>query len=1098
MRLLAAHSEYMIRLGWLRVLARVAAVPNRRRSELGPALYAQASTQINSWLEESGLTIQPRGTISEKVAARIPGLAERYGVYDSVHEQLTDLGRTLLHVELLEPGAATASPFLWSRSLRYIGLRIVLGADGDLVLGLLRQWPESGVLTEPLSSIANVANQLLLHASSPDDVRELSRLARFAAEPKDKNYWTTVYPVLEPLRELGYLERRRVSDKPLARYHLTPAGARLRAEIVDTRLASADADRLLDQFLAHIFLRAEGIEPGVPADGEDLRETAANLPKMLLGGNLQEAPLEPVVLLTQVRLITSTPGRWMEMATAGEMLRTLGRVTEGRVGLKTGRMSYEANVFWTPPSSLEDPSLWRLPSSSPVAHPSSALGDPGGMPGGASPAETEPNMKADPAEPNRTPSAEHPPDGPVGAATPVLTPRINSPRLFLWLQYLGRRLEEPSLSMPHVFRHGGPWSWLTRLQHLARMEPKYLQNKREQHPLPWAKGSKPQGPAVPAIHFLHDWLETLSASGPSGAAPQLKPLRMVRDAWTDKECSPSLLHASLERAFAASTTDAPQVVFGELRKFLDGTRKGSDQSEDEEWHRIARLSDSLFEGAIERQWLVREDLLKCFHDHATDGVSQHLADALLGRATVALEPQKWMVRHSVAAPDAVLRFVRASKSGLLEHSTGSEERGDLLRVELAVPERQQDAPESMTVSQEASLEVTVELSTTSRALAIAHAKDVAWEALKRLQWLVTLNGEVSALEAMGVREEELPLVFDKDGNPVPGPESLDRNSLFISPELFPRVVRGTPSWSEVWKLPIERSAAGLWDDPGASGFDAESRLARTLHWMAAADQIGVRVPHRLSNVWVAMEHMIAEPEDDHGAAVARTLADVGALCHLRELTGATVIEMCEAMRRARKARGHDAAVQAELDNWRDRVLRSLGEEVYAVIFGSRVDPIGVPSQAGLELLLSADPGDITELAKVIEEDSPWAGHRLRFFRREILSSASALGDWIRATRKDIQSLVLHAYEVRNLLFHDGATFGFEESARLDGLYARFRLVANAVVGRFAGVVLNRPRRPTAAIWANLRHRTQVLLHAPDAEKLGTTVDREALRHALLD
>lgn len=114
--------------------------------------------------------------------------------------------------------------------------------------------------------------------------------------------------------------------------------------------------------------------------------------------------------------------------------------------------------------------------------------------------------------------------------------------------------------------------------------------------------------------------------------------------------------------------------------------------------------------------------------------------------------------------------------------------------------------------------------------------------------------------------------------------------------------------------------------------------------------------------------------------------------------------------------------------------------------------------------------------------------------------------WLRSTRREIQSLVLHAYEVRNLLFHNGVAFGFVDAARLQNLYTRVRLLVDAVVMRFATALVRGSRRDVESgdVWAKLRVGVRDLLRAADSIALNKEranrddpLSRETLRRALL-
>src|SRR5262245_4252452 len=115
----------MIRLGWLRLIARVVGGESMSRGMLATKLSEMAKANLEKWLDDAGLMEKPRGILSEDTPGRLPGIAERFGIYDTTGEQLTDLGRVLFLADSAH--RESESPFSWPKPLRYIGLRILLG-----------------------------------------------------------------------------------------------------------------------------------------------------------------------------------------------------------------------------------------------------------------------------------------------------------------------------------------------------------------------------------------------------------------------------------------------------------------------------------------------------------------------------------------------------------------------------------------------------------------------------------------------------------------------------------------------------------------------------------------------------------------------------------------------------------------------------------------------------------------------------------------------------------------------------------------------------------------------------------------------------------
>jgi len=357
--LLVGHSQYMLRLGWLRLIARVLGAATMSRGVLAGELSELAGAKLETWLDEAGLKEKPRGIFSKITPRRLPGVAERFGIYDATSERLTDLGRVLS----IADGAyrKIESPFSWPKPLRYVGLRILFGADGDILLEILRAWPHDGRLARPLTAVAAAASRLADRTDAREQALELRRFAtaRVAKGSQHTPYWEVTYPLLEPFRELGYAARVESGGEG-GQYVLTPRGVALASALRTDAWAKASAEDILERSLGKLFSTAEGDAVTEEASLLPIRDTLVGLPEMLLGGMLSEAPLEPVVLLTGARLVSTEAGTCVEVARTRAGLHEIGRRTGGRVALKQGRMAWEANIAWSSPEDLRDPELFRI------------------------------------------------------------------------------------------------------------------------------------------------------------------------------------------------------------------------------------------------------------------------------------------------------------------------------------------------------------------------------------------------------------------------------------------------------------------------------------------------------------------------------------------------------------------------------------------------------------------------------------------------------------------------------------------------------------------------------------------------------------------
>jgi hypothetical protein len=1092
----------MLRLGWLRLIARVLGAETISRGALATKLSELANANLETWLDAAGLKEKPRGLFSKVTPGRLPGVAERFGIYDATSEGLTDLGRVLYVADAAYK--QIDSPFLWPTPLRYIGLRILLGADGDILLEVLRAWPQQGRLTRPLIAVGEAAFKLLDRADSQEQAGELRRIAaakvakgakavkgaRIAksakiakSEKKHSSYWEVTYPILEPFRELGYATRVNSGGEG-GQYVLTPRGVALAAAVREGAWAESSADDILDKSLGKLFSTAEGSAVTEEASLLPIRETLVGLPDMLLGGMLSEAPLEPVVLLTEARLLSTGATTSIEVARTRAGLHELGRRTSGRVALKQGRMSGEANIAWSSPQDLRDAELFRIDQPPMEISQFSAAESPPTAPPSPPPAMEAPLAPPAVEEPLADPVTEAPSADPIAAKQPAATslssmraeflrllgergtnlPTAPSPipaRVVLWLEYVGRLLEEPTLGAPDLLSTGAPSSWIERLRLLVE-NPLYLSKKRKQDDLPWPKGTGTPPAAAgtpPAAYLLARWCEGLSS------VASLKPLRDAASAWSDEHTSIRLLRVALDRAKEAWEGTITRDLRERIEKFLDDPQEANN---DKAWNEVQLLTSAWLQDLIERNLAPREDLKRRLHDAAHDGLSRRVANALFEAEG---EIRRMIVSQTFQVTRAMASYVEGEKAIEVGLSPAS-----VLTIESV---RDIDENGFATVRSNA-LRVTVEVGVSSRELAVARAAESAWDALKKVRLIAGASKMAAPRSDDGIAAQDSPEVT-VNGVDVPAVEPTHAIARLTLAPKFPR------STLQIFTIKDLISA----DHP---------RLSRTLHWLAVADQAGLDPANRIFSVWVAMEHSIVEHEE-HGPAVARTLADVGALCRVEALAGYVSRELCEALRHTRFRRGTLTDVSVELGRWESPIRNFLGQTVRDAVYDDkRTEPAGFTDDAALRFLLSRETSDLKALLQVISEDTPSAAFAIRYWSHHIVGTHDNLATWLRTTRREIQSLVLHAYEIRNLLFHDGRAFGFEDAARLQNLYARFRLVVDAVVSRFATalVLADSPDVAPGVLWAPLRIGVRDLLHPthPPANS-SPPVDRNALGRAIL-
>ncbi|HSN98807.1 MAG TPA: hypothetical protein VLS89_11000, partial [Candidatus Nanopelagicales bacterium] len=544
---------------------------------------------------------------------------------------------------------------------------------------------------------------------------------------------------------------------------------------------------------------------------------------------------------------------------------------------------------------------------------------------------------------------------------------------------MGRLVEPPALGGLTPFEPGGPGSWIARLLHLTGMADEHLTPKR-------AAERDEEVSAAAATYLLSRWLKALDEDQ---GVRWLQPLHLAAEAWTPShaEVPRRMLRVALKAAEQSAMTIVP-ALGDQIRAFLDGEPDPNPDAESAAWDRASRATAALLEDAVDANLLHRHELRDRLHALAVEGPSRAVAGQFLGMIIAPPPPQRMTVSWLMRAPPELHSYLRTRGAVTTPRAEATIDIGPI------------PAPEPGPQV----LRMLVSLPARTRDLGVAQAHELAWEELKRLRFLAAVNLHSPADEprpgppdAQGRFSSEdgdrlsAVDVQDDEGNPILTHEPAAPNALLRPPERFVEAPSRAIEPSFVEALPrLDASTRGL-------ELNAHARLAKTLHWLAMADQEPLRVSQRLSHVWIAIEHLITEPGHDHGGLVARTLADVGALCRLEAWGGAVCRELLTALAWAARVRPADATIRETMAAWSDPIRSHLGNPAVAALGGSEgPERIEVSDVSGFGLLVRRLDA-LTALCKVIEPESALTAWRGRSFGETVRGSQQLIR-WLRRTQ----------------------------------------------------------------------------------------------------
>ncbi|MFT5680194.1 MAG: hypothetical protein ACI8RZ_001100 [Myxococcota bacterium] len=340
-RFLQVASRYQVQLGWLRVIAQAVGDGRMGIEALSEVLLSHRE-QFNGWWEQTGLEGPARGIAQPATANRAARIGVTYGIHDPDSGRLTALGQVLRHAAPWQPGE---SPLVWRGGARWLGLWMTMSAAGDVLLSVLRTWPETGLDADNAPGfLAGVLRGLAQRADAESSRQLLDQAGRSAGKLRfARNF--LIYPYLEPLRDLGYLH----IEGRAGGYGLTPDGLRLQQVLSDDR----DATDWLEDGLHGAYLTACAAPVG-SLRPSTLAQILTALPTSL--GSAEGADVQPILLLAQASLAEpDADAAVLELSEGRALLAGAADRSGGRLTVIEDRLQWQ---------SLR-PDLWSTPQPHP-------------------------------------------------------------------------------------------------------------------------------------------------------------------------------------------------------------------------------------------------------------------------------------------------------------------------------------------------------------------------------------------------------------------------------------------------------------------------------------------------------------------------------------------------------------------------------------------------------------------------------------------------------------------------------------------------------------------------------------------------------------
>ncbi len=1062
MRFLDAASRERVRLGWLPILAKSVGTQRRELKSLQGEILGMAH-KFKAWAEQADLAAGPQGNVRSTNASRLIRIAITYGIYDEETHALTDLGQVLRIIS----ESTSETPFQWSAGKRFVGLWIVFQASGDVLVEVLRQWPEDNnvSLAQAATLISTVMCELARRAPQEERDRLLEQARRAGTLTSESGLEMArnglVYPYLEPLRDLAYLKHEEMGGQ--SGYRLTDSGVRLRHAL---RSEQGDANTLLKSGLSRVFLAAEGIADQHPSGAQVLaRVLRSLLPELMVSEN--EAPLEPTVLLAQAYLVAEEPGAFIDLEHAHALLQQVQDRSAGKIFLKRGQSIGNLNIAWTDPALLSDSAVWavagddaRQNSTRGLALTADATKHEGATRSHAN--RNEPKLTAG-ADINRTQnegehsarqtlvtvgenqgsssasqqqsfavietkrahSDEHPiaqQDAPKTTSCSddvigLLDDRVPG-AVRLWLQYVASLLMPPECGAVDLHLWGGPVASLERLLRLC-----------EDLPEPRLKEKR---------HTQRD-----SVSDPQGQKPPicLRPLRQhpivlkerwildqLISGWTNEAIDPRI---GIKRGLKMSAWFHDDLCIL-IKQFLAGSGSTPDWRL---WPQVRLATRALIQDALSTGIFCSDRLL--YHLCSQLGMQPAHTAALNLLDLLTAKERGFVYSESLRFTKQKVEEIRLSginkESLSVEIPASEDDHGTLLcRFQVTVQARSW-------------FEARERGRTLIHTLLVSrhfHAR----RSLKRRAY--ELPGRPDAVE---VSEESAPdqtLVVD---GPIPHiPGLLWAHDLIMMPpsNLFPSAAESR-----------------------------EHRLDLTVQGLLRSRDPDLSPPERLLSVWSAIEQLVSSGKDGKDSTV-EVLAAAASVLHFKSEVQRIYHDAMAGLIAAVTFHPENELLQQLVRQWLPQHSPATQElkNIPGALLQSRLAAKTVPRPSHVPARVAMDElwrhrGQLTDLRMAVEHVAPLAAEGLYHFEQITGDGAtvpSPLGDgkrlatYFRELYEDVLSFFFYVYEMRNRFVHGGGEFSAIREPAVLEVYERFCALVEPVVE----VLVQKDRRDTdlSALW----------------------------------